>query len=104
MASLLDYNFETPLPHPGEILRAAFMAPLGLDADRLAQRVGLEVASVEDLVREAAPITPNIALRLERAIGGSAEYWMSLQAQHDLSREVIDNRTQLASIERVNPA
>jgi addiction module HigA family antidote len=104
MASLLDYDFKTPLPHPGEILRAAFMAPLGLASGHLARAVGVDIAAIEDLVRETAPITPNIALRFERAIGGSAEYWMNLQAQHDLSREVIENREQLAAIERVNAA
>lgn len=101
MPSLLDYDFKSPLPHPGEILRAAYMAPLGLDADDLARSMKLDGAAVEDLVREAAPITPNIALRLERAFGGSAEYWMTLQAQHDLSREVIDHGDELSAIEGI---
>lgn len=105
MKTFFDYDFATPLPHPGEILREDYMAPLNLSAGALAKRMGLKDRTrIERLTREAQPVTPDTALRLERVFGASAQFWMNLQAQHDLSREVIENREQLAAIERVDAA
>lgn len=103
--TFLDYEFQTPLPHPGEILREDFMAPLGLSAGALAKRMGLtDRTRIERVTRETQPITPGTALRLERVFGMNAQFWMNLQAQHDLSREVMAHREELAAIHRVETA
>jgi len=105
MPTFLEYEFVTPLPHPGEILREDYMEPLGLTAGALAKRMGLrDRTRIERLVREAQPVTPDTALRLERVFGASAQFWMNLQAQHDLSRAVIDHRDELVAITRVEAA
>ncbi|PZR37196.1 HigA family addiction module antitoxin [Caulobacter segnis] len=105
MSTFLEYDFASPLPHPGEILREDYMAPLGLSAGALAKRMGLKDRTrIERLAREMQPVTPDTALRLERVFGASAQYWMNLQAQHDLSREVIAHRDELAAIARVDAA
>lgn len=93
-------NFVAPLPHPGEILREDFMAPLRLTAGALARAMGLKDRSrVERLVRETQPVTPDTALRLGRVFGTSAQYWMALQAQHDLSAAALAAEKQLAEIQ-----
>ena len=70
--------------HPGEILREEFLLPLGLSANALAIALGVPAPRVNDIVRERRGISADTALRLARYFGTSAEFWMGLQADHDL--------------------
>lgn len=95
-------DFVSPLPHPGEILREDYMAPLELTAGALARAMGLrDRTRIERLVRENQPVTPDTALRLGRVFGTSAQYWMALQAQHDLSAAAIVGKKELAAIQPI---
>jgi addiction module HigA family antidote len=95
-----DYTtFTSPLPHPGEHLREDYLPAFNLSAGALAKAMGLKDRSrIEQLVREQRAITADTALRLGKVFGTSAEYWMNLQAQHDLSRDAIAAREALAAI------
>lgn len=105
MTTFMDYEFVSPLPHPGEILRELYMEPLGLTAGALSKRMGLKDRTrVERLARGAQPVTPDTALRLERVFGANAQFWMNLQAQHDLSREVMAHRGEFDAIPRIEAA
>jgi len=53
---------------------------------------------IERLVREQQPVTPDTALRLARVFGTTPEFWLNLQAQHDLSKAAIAHREELAKI------
>ncbi len=70
--------------HPGEILREEFLLPLGLSANALAIALGVPAPRINDIVRERRGISADTALRLARYFGTSAEFWMGLQADHDL--------------------
>lgn len=70
--------------HPGRLLHDEFMEPVGLSQRRLAQATGLSRARVGNLVRGRRGITAEVALRLERALGMSAQSWMNLQTLYDL--------------------
>ncbi len=96
-----DYAaFITPLPHPGEHLREDFLPEYGLTAGSLAKRMKLKDRTrIERLIRCKQPVTSDTALRLARVFGTSAEYWMNLQAQHDLSVAAIAAREEINSIE-----
>jgi addiction module HigA family antidote len=95
-------GFVSPLPHPGEILREDYMAPLDLTAGALARAMGLKDRTrIERLVRGTQPVTPDTALRLGRVFGTSAQYWMALQAQHDLSAAAIAAKTEIAAIQPI---
>jgi addiction module HigA family antidote len=96
-----DYTtFEEPLAHPGQHLREDFLPDYNLTAGALAKAMGLnDLGLVELLIRETQPVTPNTALRLGRVFGTSAEFWMNLQIQHDLSVAAIAAREELAAIE-----
>lgn len=100
-----DYTtFAAPLAHPGEILREDYLAAFKLSAGGLARAMGLKDRSrIEQLVREQRAITSDTALRLARVFGTSPEFWMNLQAQHDLSRDAIANRQAFADIEPLRP-
>lgn len=96
-----DYTaFETPLAHPGEHLREDYLPAYKLTPGALARCMGLKDRTrIERLVREQQPVTPDTALRLARVFGTTPEFWLNLQAQHDLSKTAIAHREELAKIE-----
>ena len=71
--------------HPGEILREEFLLPLGLTAHALAMALHVPAPRINDVVRERRAVTADTALRLAKYFGTSAEFWMGLQADHDLA-------------------
>jgi antitoxin HigA-1 len=73
----------TPV-HPGEILLEDFLRPLGISQYRLAKALGVPAQRVHDLVHGRRAITGDTALRLARFFGMEAQFWMNLQARHDL--------------------
>jgi addiction module HigA family antidote len=101
-----DYSaFISPLPHPGEILREEYLAPLDMSPGALAKAMGLKDRTrIERLVRETQPVTPDTALRLGRVFAISPQYWMNLQTQHDLSAAAIASRDEMAAIRPLNSA
>lgn len=101
-----DYSsFVEPLSHPGEHLREDFLPEFKLTPGGLARAMGLKDRTrVERLVRGAQPVTPDTALRLARVFGTSPEFWMNLQAQHDLSKAAIEGKAELAMIRRLERA
>jgi addiction module HigA family antidote len=73
-----------PPAHPGEALREDFMKPHGLSRAALARSLGVHTGRVSDIVRGRRPVTPDIALRLGRYFGTSAESWIGMQSTYDL--------------------
>jgi len=70
--------------HPGEMLRAEFLEPLGLTQRELAARLGVSYPRVSELVHGRRSMTPDTALRLERLLGVEAQFWLNLQLVWDL--------------------
>ena len=70
--------------HPGVTLREDFMEPYQLSANSLAKALGIPQNRVSDIVRGRRGITADTALRLERAFGVSAAFWLNLQSQYEL--------------------
>lgn len=70
--------------HPGDILFRDFMEPLKLSSYKLAKELGVSVPSVNEIVRRRRAVTAEMALRLSRYFGTSAQVWQNLQAQYDL--------------------
>ena len=76
--------------HPGEILLFEFLQPMKLTQVALAKHVGVPVQRVNELVRGKRGVTPQTAWLLSQALGTTPEFWMNLQAQHDLARNRPD--------------
>jgi addiction module HigA family antidote len=72
--------------HPGRILREEFMEPARISQYRLAQATGLSQVQVGNIIRGKRGITAETALRLERALGMSAQTWMNLQTLYELEK------------------
>lgn len=94
----------TPI-HPGEVLAEDFMKPLALSANALAKKLGVPANRISSIVGGKRDVSPDTALRLERAFGSSAEYWLNLQAHFDLetARDLIDKK-ELAAIKTIRAA
>jgi antitoxin HigA-1 len=94
-------KFKKPLPHPGETLAEDYLEPLGLSPGAFARQMGLKGRQrIERLVRGQQSITADTALRLARVFTNtSPEFWMNLQASHDLSAAQIAARAELAKID-----
>jgi addiction module HigA family antidote len=71
--------------HPGAILKEE-LAERGLSANRLAMSLRVPAGRITEICNEARSISPDTAIRLAEYLGGSAEFWLNLQAQHDLSK------------------
>ena len=76
--------------HPGRILREEFMKPAGISQYRLAQASGLSQVQIGNIIRGRRGISAETALRLERALGMSAQTWMNLQALYDLEKAIVE--------------
>ncbi len=71
--------------HPGRVLREEFMEPMHLDADRLAQALGIPMSQITPILADREPMTSDIALRLARCFRTSPQFWLGLQTAYDLS-------------------
>lgn len=70
--------------HPGEMLREDFLPDYGLTVSGLAQAIGVSRQSVNDLLRGRRAVSPEMALRLAKLFGNSAEFWLNAQRAVDL--------------------
>jgi antitoxin HigA-1 len=73
-------------PHPGELLREDVIAPLGLAVTEAAERLGMSRVALSRVLNGRAGISPDLAIRLERAGVSTARFWVALQANYELSR------------------
>lgn len=71
-------------PHPGEIIRAQCIEPLGLTITAAAKGLGVTRKALSELVNGHSGVSPEMAIRLSKAFGSSAETWLRLQLQYDL--------------------
>jgi addiction module HigA family antidote len=70
--------------HPGEVLREEFLKPLDMSPGKLAKACGLPRTRIECITNETVGVTADTALRLARALGTSAQFWLNLQNAFDL--------------------
>lgn len=68
--------------HPGEHLQE-ILAELGLSPNRLAEAAGIPPAQIGDVVGGDCPVTAEVALRIGKALGMSAGFWLNLQRMYD---------------------
>ena len=73
-----------PNIHPGEILFEEFLVPMGLSQNRIARAIGVPPRRINEIVHGKRSVTADTALRLARYFGTSDQFWMGLQADHDL--------------------
>ncbi|KTB73382.1 MULTISPECIES: HigA family addiction module antitoxin [Pseudomonas] len=71
-------------PHPGEILLEEVIPGLQTTVSEFASHLGFAKETLSEILNGLAPVSPDLAVRLERAGISSARLWLSIQADHDL--------------------
>lgn len=71
-------------PHPGEVIRAFCLEPLSLTVTEAARGLGVSRKALSQLLNGHAGISPEMAIRLSKAFGGSPESWLTQQMHFDL--------------------
>lgn len=72
-------------PHPGRGLKNDIEA-LGLTIAETAEALGVTRQQLYNVINGKNGITPEMALRLEKGVGGTADGWLAMQTAHDLAR------------------
>ncbi len=89
-------------PHPGLSVRYDCLEPLGLSVTETARGLGVSRKQLSDIVNCRSGISPEMAIRLDKAFGGGAETWCRLQAAYDLA-QAMKHADQI-KVERLTPA
>jgi len=86
-------------PHPGEFITEVYLEPNGLSGRELAAKLGVAASTLNRVLTGASGISPEMALRLSKALGRSPESWLALQYNHDLWQ--AKQRVKLGNVGRV---
>jgi len=71
-------------PHPGEFIIATYMEPFGLSCRYLASKLNVAASTLNRVLKKQSGVSPEMALRLSKALGRSPESWLSMQDNYDL--------------------
>lgn len=74
--------------HPGQLLLLEFLEPLVISQTAAAKLLGISYVRLNEIINGRRGMTPNTALRLERAFGMEAQFWLSAQLAWDLYHEL----------------
>ena len=72
--------------HPGELLREEVIAALQLSVTEAAERLGMSRVALSRVLNGRAVVSPDLALRLERAGVSTARAWLAMQSNYDLAQ------------------
>lgn len=70
--------------HPGVILKEDYLVPLALTVTDMATKLVVSRKTLSKILNENGAITPDMALRLSRALGTTPDLWLNLQKNYDL--------------------
>ena len=77
-------------PHPGATVLHDCIIPLGLSITDAATALGVSRNSLSELINARRGISPEMAVRLSKAFGGSAESWLTQQSHYDLAQVKVE--------------
>jgi len=86
-------------PHPGKSVRHDCLEALGLTVTAGAKALGVTRQALNNLVNGRSGISPEMAVRLDKAFGGGAEAWLGIQLDYDLAQ--IRRRARRIAVKRV---
>ncbi len=89
-----------PAP-PGEFIREEILLPLGLSISKAARAMKMRRATLSEIVNDKTRLTPDVALRLEKAFGVSMELLLRMQASYEVAQ--TRQRAGEIDVERYEP-
>ncbi len=90
-------------PHPGEILKEEFLAPIEMSQNRLADAIGVPSNRIHAIVNGTRDVTADTDLRLCKFFGLSEGYFLRLQNAHDTLEAKRRIASQVAKIKPYKP-
>ena len=86
-------------PHPGAFIQEVYLEPNGMSGRELALKLGVAASTLSRVLNEASGVSPEMALRLSKALGRSAESWLTMQDNYDLwqAKQTLD----LANVSKI---
>jgi addiction module HigA family antidote len=73
-------------PHPGGHIRHDCIEPLGLSITAAAEALGVARQTLNNVINGKSGISPEMAIRLSKAFGGSPDVWLAMQMAYDLAQ------------------
>lgn len=89
-------------PHPGEVIRELCIEPAGLTVTAAADVLGVSRKALSELLNGHSGISPEMAVRISKAFGGSIESWLTQQMQYDLAK--VRKKAAKIEVRRYEPA
>lgn len=80
--------------HPGAVLREDILKEMKISVTRAAKELNVSRKQLSEVVNEAAAISAEMAVRLEKGFGVSAEFWLDMQKKYDIWRVRSSGRVQ----------
>lgn len=71
-------------PHPGEFIREIYLEPFAMSARQLAEKLAVSPSTLSRVLKGTSGVSPEMALRLSKTLGRSAQSWLAMQDTHDL--------------------
>ena len=71
-------------PYPGEFIKETYLEPFNLSQNKVADRLGIAHSTFNRLIRGLNSVSPEMAVRLSKVLGRTAESWLNLQSNYDL--------------------
>jgi addiction module HigA family antidote len=90
----------TPI-HPGEILQAEFLVPMGISQNKLAMALHVPARRINEIVLGKRGVTADTAMRLARYFGMSPQFWLGLQMDYEL--DVAEDATEERIVKEIQP-
>ncbi len=87
-------------PHPGEFIQATYMVPFNLSGRYLADKLNVAASTLNRVLKMQSGLSPEMALRLSKALGRSPESWLAMQDAYDLWQ--AKKRVKLGSVRKIN--
>jgi len=83
---------DVAISFPGEFIREVYLQPFGISTRRVAEKLNVSPSTFNRLVNGASNVSPEMALRLSKTLGRSAESWLAVQDNYDLwcARQQMD--------------
>jgi len=85
--------------HPGEFITEVYLKPNNLSARELAAKLGVAASTLHRILIGKSSVSPEMALRLSKALGRSPESWLAMQYNRDLWQ--AKRRVNLRDVEKV---
>lgn len=85
-------------PHPGQMIGDA-LEEIGVSISAAARALGVSRQQLHNVISGRSAIAPEMAVRLERAMGGVAETWLAMQTAYDLAQ--IRNSASSLRVEKI---